>query len=326
MVNGKFFATLIALISVVFLLLKLNFGESRENYWGNIDLRARAIRVMKDPKTGAEVALPSGMSQVANLQTPNVLSKGDFYQVPGTWQSSLSPRIGLGGVPGSVNAYIRYNPPSVNNMAYVPNNPLTVGKMIEGYNGSSGCGSCGNKNIVEGFCGSCGTGGPGCRSNGSSAVQAMPINMPPANYAAGNYNQVKSNLQTAPVTASLPVGDMTMMGADGDVTQPIVYDRFIYANTRSRLYGLGDFIRGDLAITPHKPGWFTPSVDPQIDLNPGAMAVLGGINNDTSRDTYNLINAASGGVYTLVGGVDLSTQQGVEMTAAMRDVNVTTFP
>ncbi|GHV50386.1 hypothetical protein AGMMS49579_03890 [Spirochaetia bacterium] len=50
---------------------------------------------------------------------------------------------------------------------------------------------------------------------------------------------------------------------------PVVYDRVMYANKRSRLRGYGDFIRGDLPISPQPVGWFTPSVNPVNDLRNG---------------------------------------------------------
>ncbi len=48
--------------------------------------------------------------------------------------------------------------------------------------------------------------------------------------------------------------------------QPVVYDRIMYANRRSRLLEGSDFIRGDLPIFPQNLGWFSPSVQPHIDL------------------------------------------------------------
>lgn len=312
MLNGKFIATITVLISIIFLMFKLNFGEqSREPFWGNASFRSTPVRVMQS-SSGAEVALPSSGNQFASIATPNVLSKGGFFQAGPQFQAQLSPRSGLAS--GALNAYIRYNPPSQENMAFAVNDPLTIGNMArENYS-------------REDYCGSCGKGAAGCGPGGLDSVQAAPIHTSPPNYAASNYNQVKDSLQSSAATTQLPVGDMTMAGPDGDTSQPITYDRFIYSNKKSRLWGQQDLIRGSVAIAPPPPTWFRPSVNPQIDLNAGAMAVLGGIDNSTSQSTYSLINAASGGTFTTMGGVNLATQQGVEMSAGSRDVGVTAFP
>lgn len=60
-----------------------------------------------------------------------------------------------------------------------------------------------------------------------------------------------------------------IVGNNGEYIQPVVYDRLIYANRRSRLLEGSDFIRGDLPIRPQNLGWFSPSVQPHIDLRKG---------------------------------------------------------
>ena len=65
---------------------------------------------------------------------------------------------------------------------------------------------------------------------------------------------------------------------------PVIYDRLMYAPQRSRLYGGGDAIRGDLAIAPASHGgWFDVSVNPETDLRSGAMGILIGHNNEAGR-------------------------------------------
>lgn len=100
----------------------------------------------------------------------------------------------------------------------------------------------------------------------------------------------------------------TFMDANGELKQPIVYDRFMYANRNSRLRSAGDPIRGDLPIVPASGNWFTPSVHPNIDLQAGALNVLGGVNNETSNRLNDLIYSSSGGGDTTIGGVDLRQQ------------------
>jgi hypothetical protein len=92
-------------------------------------------------------------------------------------------------------------------------------------------------------------------------------------------------------SASVPLPkDMTNVNMLGTESQPVIYDRVMYSNIRSRLRGQGDYIRGDLMIAPdnYKPGsgghpqWFQVSVKPERDLNPGAMEHLFGRSEELS--------------------------------------------
>ncbi len=56
-----------------------------------------------------------------------------------------------------------------------------------------------------------------------------------------------------------------IMDDNGEMIQPVVYDRIMYANRRSRLLEGSDFIRGDLPIFPQNLDGFPPSVQPHID-------------------------------------------------------------
>ena len=91
--------------------------------------------------------------------------------------------------------------------------------------------------------------------------------------------------------ASVPLpADMCNVNLLGTESQPVIYDRVMYSNIRSRTRGQGDYIRGDLMITPdnYKPGggghpqWFQVSAKPNRDLNPGCMEFLGGKNEQLS--------------------------------------------
>ena len=92
-------------------------------------------------------------------------------------------------------------------------------------------------------------------------------------------------------SASVPLPkDMSNVNMLGTESQPVIYDRVMYSNIRSRLRGQGDYIRGDLMIAPdnYKPGcgghpqWFQVSVKPERDLNPGAMEHLFGRSEELS--------------------------------------------
>lgn len=70
-----------------------------------------------------------------------------------------------------------------------------------------------------------------------------------------------------------------ILDSEGNIIQPIVYDRIMYANRRSKLLEGADFIRGDLPIFPQNLGWFSPSVQPHIDLRRG---IVDSYDKDTS--------------------------------------------
>lgn len=216
--------------------------------------------------------------------------KGDFVSIP-NFQATLEPRFAN----TDFGASILYNPPSMEHMA-APATPLTFGNMAsnEGFNG--GCGSS-----------------AGCGRGGTQPPMNLGAPFTEPDYAAGNYNQMLDAAYSSPHTnratdSTIPVGDMTVIDAMGQNVQPIVYDRYIYANRNSRLRALGDPIRGDLPIVPCASEWFRPSVHPHIDLQQGAMNVVGGWDNSTAQATAALIYSSSGNADVSIGGIDASTQ------------------
>ena len=109
--------------------------------------------------------------------------------------------------------------------------------------------------------------------NGNSKSNGMPY--------TGPSNVVEGFDDYAIAQVDLP-SDMCTVNNMGADAQPVIYDRLIYSNIKSRLRGQGDYIRGDLLITPDNykcdggghPGWFQVSVKPNRDLNMGAMAMI----------------------------------------------------
>ena len=291
--------------------------------------------------------------------TPSTAKKGDFFSVPGTYQAMLNPRFSN----VDYGANIRYNMPSQDNLAAPCNplgyasNPLTFASMVNSQENQA-VGVKENFSTRENYgCQSCG-GGCGvadCRKGGAPGGYhgGAPI-IPGNGYANGNFNQVSEQVYSdkkaggspydkrqtmycdgddkQSLASSLPVRDMTALNASGDNVQPIVYDRYIYANRNSRLRCQGDFLRGDLPIMPCNTGWFQVSVQPNIDLNQGAMNVMGGINNETTKGLADIIYKTSGNAETAIAGVDManhvnmSTMFGGGLTAAQGDINVTAFP
>lgn len=111
----------------------------------------------------------------------------------------------------------------------------------------------------------------------------------------------------------MPINDMCDVNVFGSEEQPIIYDRVMYSNMRSRLYGQGDFIRGDLHIEPdvYKPGygavnWFQVHPKPTKDLNRGALFVI-------ADQPCNKVGAYGGPLYDTT------------LSAAQGDVSVTKF-
>ena len=102
------------------------------------------------------------------------------------------------------------------------------------------------------------------------------------------------------------------------MTQILNYDRLIFANQKSRLYGRGDPIRGDLPIVPINDGWFRPSVQANIDLRQGAMNVIGGSDNSTAN-ALRALQAEWSGKTALA-------QKDISLGSAQGDIIVTAFP
>jgi hypothetical protein len=105
--------------------------------------------------------------------------------------------------------------------------------------------------------------------------------------------------------------DGLLTTGDGDIVQPVTYDRFMFSNKRSRLREHGDPIRGDLPIIPHNSDWFRPSVQPHIDLKEGAMQVMGGFDNETNNQLSMLMAASAGNALQTFGGMNFSGADGL---------------
>lgn len=305
MLDSKFFFTLVGLIVAVFAICKTDMSPAiNEGFWGNSGA-PRTVKVMREvhPKGGNPYSLQN------NYQS--MLGSEKFVSRP-SFQGTLSPRFSN----VDYGAHIRYNMPSYKNQGS-PCSPLDMGNMVkESFQEDYGCanGRCG------GGVAKCGEGGVslGLPGSGIGAISEDP------NYVK-TMNSIYKSHGAPPGISSLAVGDMTTIGADGNVTQPIVYDRYIYANQKSRLRAHGDPIRGDLSIVPCNYGWFNPSVNPSIDLHEGAMNVLGGVSNSTANALAELQFAASGGFKTISSGVNMANEFSTALGAGMADVNVTAF-
>lgn len=213
------------------------------------------------------------------------------YQVPGTWQSAVPPRLSN----YDVGANIRYNTPPTQFLAANPAQPLEMARIVPA-----------NQTVIrETF----------EQEQSQSAVPQFQAQL--------------QGLKKIDITNMLPVqsAQEAMPNELGeDAVQPIVYDRFYYANQRSRYYKLGDPIRGDLPIMPAETGWFRTSVQPNIDLQAGSLAVIGGAQNETTQQLLALQSAARNGFNNVGSGISYSVQQSPYTTMQGGDISVTAFP
>jgi hypothetical protein len=317
MLDSKFLFTLIGLLVTVFALCKTDVSRSiNEGFWMN-SVPRQAIRMREVHGTNPDGSKNSYSLQ-NNFQSALGNSKFPFVQYP-SYQAQLSPRFSN----VQYGANISYNMPSYEHQA-APCEPLTFGDMAQ-------------ENYQENYCsgdscgGSCG-GGCSVTSCGSGDNVKLGKPMPGSD---PNYIKAMSDLynesEYPEITDIVPVGDMQSVGADGQLQQSIVYDRYIYANAKSFTYGQGDPIRGDLAITPCNYGWFNPSANPATDLREGAMNVIGGDYNETANELAELKYAATGGYDTVNHGQPLSHNMVNQFSSQLgggihNDLQVTAFP
>ena len=237
MFDNKFLITLLGLGVVIAAIsnTKSKDEDVHEGFLGNLpSMTWKVDQVAAPSRAAARQGNFTSLPQNSNLnhRPPTstgieAASKGEFFTVPGTYQSSLAPRFSNLNYGGN----IKYNMPSTQNQA-VPCNPLTFSSMAGGS----------KENFVsrENYCGSCGEGSsvPTCGAGGQPSAYKGGAPIVEANYAAGNYNQVLDKLYNdkafPQATSTLPVDTMSSASADGSPA-PVVYDRFIFANRNSRL-------------------------------------------------------------------------------------------
>lgn len=275
-------------------------------------------------------------------------NKPDFFQIP-NYQSMLSPRFSNVGY----GAYLQGNMPEYKTLG-VPRDPLMTaadpqqcvavasprvsGAVTPVVNYGSNLSACDKMMMqnpsVEPYCDN------GWQTTNMVGAPGVPLNPHAPSVPTNNtsYEQalslaVDSGASAWPTSTVAQPNTATLISDDGQIKQPIVYDRYIYANKNSRQRGMGDPIRGDLPIVPISGTWFIPSQasSPSLNLQQGAMNVMGGVNNETNNSLANLIWNSTGGTETTIGGVDMAqtamTHQVYGAAAAAQgDVMVTSFP
>lgn len=267
--------------------LVLTQGNLIENFGLNPPL---TVSTQKEIVISGSAQSSSRAAQAMGLGAEKVY-QGEMVTAPVSMQAALSPRF---DGTNDYGASIRYNMPAMQNLG-VPANPLTYGpsQMINApqMNAKGGCSKEGFYN-VEGY---------------EDAEAFEPISN-----AAAQMGQSGMRLEQAQALADDGIvksraPQMTLQTSEGPVAVT-VYDRLMYSTSRSRLYGQGDPIRGDIGcIVPVKDQWFRPSVRPNIDLRPGAMTIMGGIENDTARELRALQNISSAGVSNITSDAYANT-------------------
>lgn len=267
------------------------------------------------------------IAQPVVARNPKEAEAGYFYAVPGTWQNRLSPRYAPSD---GLKSAIRYNFDPNSATSAVPTNPLSRPSSCGGSSPSPRQTFANNNNInsnpmpktKEGFCAQ---NGGGCTPVGIAPMQP--------NYANGNYNEVanRNGIPIKDLTGGMlvdqstrvdgilnKVGDYTPLveGEIAPMDAPVVLDRLMYSSQRSRVYAAQDPIRGSLPIAPHKPTadcmWFTVSAQPERDLNSGALAVLGGISDQSAK---------LAALKTMNSGNTVSTYSGINWLGATANTN-----
>ena len=306
MIDSKILLPIVGLLASFYAVNSINnkkddIKENMTSAWG----LPREVQVERQVAPNAEAAAKGQFTSIQNNYA-SMLQPSDnpggfktpagFYTVPGTFQANIAPRM----FSGDYGANITYNLPSKSNLA-VPDTPIQHANSV------------GKFNIKEDYGSpvSCGKGGDSLSYHGGA-----PLIQP--GFAGGNYNETikksyegKGNIKYSHnnLEVNLPVGDMTSFkSGEGGVnteSEPIVYDRYMFANVGSRLRSQGDPIRGDLPIVPNNCGWFNPSVQPNIDLQQGALNVMAGTTNETAQQLADMIYTTSGNYKTAIGGVNM---------------------
>lgn len=292
---------LILTLSGLLFFSMFNKKEIRENFWGIPQRRVKRMTEVVNPRTGHSTAIQNdgGYHRPQFAMTPAhtySMTPHNAIHTP-SFQSHIPLRSGpsLG-----VHANIKYGTrPDSKHMGFTTDpfgrTPMQVSRG----------GIIAPTPVVH---------SDQAVVGGSGHTQTPYIK---ENFHQGNGIAVHSN-------STIPVASMDVVNEQGAVGQPIMYDRFVFSQARSRLRGQGDPIRGDLPIAPNTGGWFTPSSVPSNDLREGAINVIAGSDNEVNRTLANYIYASSGQSQTAIGGVNMANSFANELGHAMSDIVVRT--
>ncbi len=245
----------------------------------------------------------------SSLPSPALDSNQTQFFSTANFQANLSPRFN----PHGYGAFINYKPTDQENLA-VPRNPL-------GYN------TCNYNPTIEGY-----------NQGTQSCVQApiMPYELP-SGYTNGNYNQVYEAQNGQVVSNScgnygsgnnaIPSGTLTLTDADGNPTQYLTQDRYMFSTKKSRLWGQQDMIRGSLPIVPDASvNNFKVSVNLASDVNTGALGIMAG-QEAVDPNMIRLMSHAKGHQEIPMAGININTNMSDAYTSgSCAGINLTAFP
>jgi hypothetical protein len=116
----------------------------------------------------------------------------------------------------------------------------------------------------------------------------------------------------------------------GRIADTFQTERLMYANYKLPTRRAADLIRGDINIAPCQKnlGWFQSYLANATNLTQGALAVMGGVNNDTAKATAQLISAYSGVAPAAIAGSPITGTVAKEIGIGphRESVSVTAFP
>jgi hypothetical protein len=363
--NGKtFLITLVGILMAIFALCNMDFQPSIIEGWNGMD-GSRSVTLRKtlmNPKTGQVISaghdtvldslscgarvgagtdvdqqrvesygpspyvLPNMKPQNTNdgythkqvppsRKTNPLMGSGEFFQAPPSFQANLAPRFDNNGY----GAYINYNRPDQQYLGS-PIDPLDADRSVpmrENYDGSQ-------KSNPP----SCGKGGCGFVNNEMGDNQAVP-----PGYVNGNKGEIYDSLPGQVVSKScgsdsssaVSTGSITLTDDSGHPVQYLTQDRYMFTTKKSRLWGLGDMIRGDIPVTPNFYGNFDTYPVIASDFNRGALAVIAG-RRALDPDAVRLISQVTGGDSTFGGVPLMANQVDASLSSNCTDINLTAFP
>jgi hypothetical protein len=278
--------------------------------------------------------LPSGGSytpqqvQSSGREVNPMMGAGEFFQAPPNFQANLSPRFDNNGY----GAYINYNRPDQQYLGS-PCDPLDADRSgpvsQEGYRRPTRENFSADNSQHRSNPPSCGKGGYGCKGGIDEEYEVPP------GYTNGNKNQMYESLPGVVVSnvgdpngvdnAAVPTGTITLTDDSGHPVQYLTQDRYMFTTKKSRLWGLGDMIRGDIPVTPATYGNF--DVFPVIasDVNRGALAAMAGV-RALDPDMVKLIGQVTGGNSPVGGAPVMTNQVNSGLASNCTDVTLTAFP
>lgn len=171
----------------------------------------------------------------------------------------------------------------------------------------------------------------------SGVLGVTPMNPAPLDYT----NMVQENYKSSPsapkkaapeymnVEDLMPSQTMETVGASGQVVDTYQTDRLMYSNSKSRTQLDADFIRGDLAIVPaQNQQWFQSRYANPTNLRAGALAALGGADNQNAKDLSRLVSSYSGVAPTAFAGSPITgfISKELGISPHRSTLEVTAFP